>query len=257
MRAAIFGSQEVYNNYGDFTAYNIGYNFYTEHEIDILEMINKLNNDAKRSIEKRLQEEVGEIKSTTIFRHRFQGKLRKAVNKDSIQMKKWRNTPFKDYILSPSVPILVRKIIIDNSEIKSKHNKFITNNGEYTLLLVNSENNIEIFKDIIGKKRKFNEETFFNMADYDRDTMNRNTGYFLNGRPTMPHLTENAIAGQWARDGFMILVSKRLEDEKHIVQSIVDAIHRGDLAIVYSERRVFKDKGCGLIILDRAYMPSM
>ena len=251
MRPAVYGSQYVFNKKGVFVGCNLGYNFYFEHEQGTLEMVRSMNIDHSY---------VGDsIKSSGLTGFKAMSKYKKVLKEEAKILKRWENTPFNDYVLSPNVPVLVKNITINNESISCKYSDFLLADDDYILVLVVEGMCFNTWKSRLGKKRIFTEEDLFYMYDYSND-MSKSSGIVLSNHPKQKGSVirtrrDTNLAGQWGSDGFMLLIrnNKSSFDCSFIAESITDAIKRGCLAVVPQEPRLFNDRGCCLVILDRAY----
>lgn len=242
MRPTIFGRQIVYDKQGVFVGLNLGYNFFVEHECGTQGLVERVNRDKSVILTELKKEEEQGVSTFKLKR-----KLDKLLKEDLKELKRWDKTPFKDYVLNKHIPMFSKKITINNEEIQNKYNKFLLDNDDYTMLVVGSGYYIKCLKDKFGKKRIFNEKEIFYMEDYNDSVIN-NVGYMLSRNKISKCMSNNDFAGQWDPNGFMILSKKDI-----IIENIEDAIKRSCLAVVPEEPRLFNDRGCCLIILDRAY----
>jgi hypothetical protein len=230
MRTGIKGVQQVFNSKKVLIGLNLGYNFCAEHENGTKQLVDNLNKDCTVNMAKAQENQSKLVKAET--------KYKKLAKKDIEAVSKWKNTPFGEYVLKPSIPIYYRPVTINNDVIKHEYSTLLLDNGDYFLFIASYGFTIDCWKDTLGKKRIFTEKDFFNVADYQLTFTN----------------TRQEFLGAWASDGFMFLVKRDIKGE-NIIASIESAIKNGNLAVVGEERRVFTDRGCCLLILDRAYQP--
>lgn len=252
MRPTLYGKQIVIASDGRFVGVNVGYNFYNEHECGTTNLVYGLNmNRPSEMLELEQAKSILEMKKVL----RKVEKRRKVAEKD---LKRWKNTPFDGCVCLSTVPYLKRKVIIDNSSIRDKYSRFITMDGEYTLLYIGSHLNKNSWHKRFGDRRKFSEEELFYMQDYNHTGVN--TGVFLaQMMGTFPSFQSNGgthmIAGSWADDGVLLMTCDAYVSES-IIDSVIKALESGNLAIVDNESRLFKDRGCCLIDLESAYRPN-
>lgn len=241
MRATLFGKQVRVQ--GDkFLGINLGYNFYTEHEYGIEKIPSEINSYS-----------IALGNMSMLYRPNISQAmlLRRKVSAQNKAIKAWDDTPFKGFILYPCTIYTRREIIIDNTSIQNKYNRFLTSNGNYTLLYIGMAP--EHWRVRNGERRKFTEEELLYMQDYNVD-MSINPGFMMNGRnKTMNDNTGFAAAWQGRSHDIMLLVSSELESDKHIVDGIISAIKKGSLTIVGNEQRLFSDRGLILLDLDNCY----
>lgn len=249
MRPALYSSQLVLQN-GEFIGYNLGYNFYCEHEHDTKEIVQSLNMKADFNMRLAVQaEKLGPIKSAI--------KLGKIQKKSEALMQRFKNTPFGNYILHPYTQVYIRNIRINNKKLReqNKYNKYLLKDTDY--IMIDIEDGICMYytKKNFANKKVFTEEDIFYMGDYNCDT-SCNPGLQLSGqqRNLREYECERiGILGAWGSHGIRIMIDKRLGQAEEIAKSIEEALKRGALAIVYQEPRLFRDRGCGIVIVDRAY----
>jgi hypothetical protein len=178
----------------------------------------------------------------------------KTTNKENKLVDRWKNTPFKGKVVRPTAQVMIKNITIDNSSLEKQGVTQLLHNGDYVMLYLSDSVNIEFWKNRLGKKRIFSEDQLLNMKEYNNASHNDNVEYMLSMRKVNnSNISNIPIVGQWAQDGVMIFFEKEGCPAEMIVNDITDAIKRGCLAIVPEEMRIFKDRGCSLIILDKAY----
>lgn len=244
MRPTLFGKQ--YKIYQDkFIGINLGYNFYTEHEYGIEEIPKEIN---KYSIVS------GNITAFYIHNPIQEMQLKRKISAQNKIIKRWDNTPFKDFVLYPCTIYVRREIIIDNTNIQNKYNRFLTKNGNYTLLYIGETT--DNWRKHYGDRRKFAEDELLYMRDYNTD-MSINPGFMMNSKNSLLTQADFAAAWQGRSSNIMILVNNEIESNKHIIDGIIDAIKKGSLAIVGEEHRIFSDRGLILLDLDNCYKPNV
>lgn len=258
MRPAVYGLQYVANSRGEFVGLNLGYNFYVEHEHGVDGLVRTINNtidmpdDLREGMKEVYSGQVSSITQATKIITKVRRLQKKAQKELGSARKKWGRTPFGNYIISPVANIFKREIIIDNTEIQKLHSKFLTCNGKYTLLNLGDVYTKEYWHKKFGNRKKFTEEDFLYMGDYSIATNSDNFGLQL-ARARGQDLGVNnqaKFAGAWGDNGILLLINK---DMGKCAEQIIDAIVSGNLAIVYQESRLMKDRGCILIDLDKAY----
>lgn len=114
--------------------------------------------------------------------------------------------------------------------------------------------NLDSWKKRLGQKRIFSEEDLFYMPDYNY--ISNNVGYMLNPSSNSVFSEFGLIAGSWGSHGIMLLVREEIKSyyqDWSITDQLIDALERGCLAVVPEECRMFSDRGCCLIILDKSY----
>lgn len=241
MRPTLFG-KEIHTYQDKFLGINLGYNFYAEHEYHIEEIPARLNNYSivSGSMDMIYRRTIGQ----TI-------QLKRKISAQNKVVARWDNTPFKDKVLYPCTIYTKREVIIDNTGIQNKYNRFLTNNGNYTLLYLGLTP--ESWRKHHGDRRKFTEEELLYMSDYNTD-MSVNIGFMTKGRNKI--VKDNigfAAAWQGGMHEIMLLVSSEVESTKHIVEGIISAIKKGSLAVVQEEGRLFSDRGLILLDLENCY----
>lgn len=231
MRAAVFGRQLITVN-NEFIACNIGYNYYSEHENDAVECLReRLNIDTCIHID-------SEIKPG--LRHK--ANVNKKVNKDKVLMGRWKNTPFCDDILMPSMPYYRREITIKNDDLKGEYHTFLLDDGDYTLLSLAPHFTLQ---KKLGMRKIFSEGEFFYLPDYQN--YRHNLGYYFYANNQKVRTGED-VTGTWADDGVIMFFKSNA-----IVDSFCEALKAGNIALVKEEKRLFKDRGCCFINLEAAY----
>lgn len=240
MRTAVFGSQLVIKN-NKFIGVNLGYNFISEHDGDLKQLVMNIN-----------KSQINPLTYATL--PPFQ-KMR--VNKDIKAQKtiisRWSKTPFAQYMIFPKTPYFKREIIINNDN--SHYKKYLTTNGNYTLLIIGTKFDKESWYRKFGAKRKFSEDELLTQDDYNIDNR-ENVKYNL----AISQLNNNetpVFVGSWEfnDDSIMLLVNKDI-CEYNIVDSIIRAMQCGNLAVYDGEQRLFYERGCQLIDLEAAYLPQ-
>lgn len=231
MRAAVFGRQLITVN-NEFVGCNIGYNYYSEHENDSVECLReRLNRNTWIYLD-------NEIKPG--LRHK--ANVNRRVNKDKVLMGRWKNTPFCDDILMPSMPYYRREITIKNDDLKGEYNTFLLDDENYTLLALAPHFTLQ---KKLGMRKIFNEGEFFNLEDYQKYMHNLGYHFYANNQNVV---TGADITGTWSADGVIMFFKNGL-----IVDSFCEALKSGNIALVKEEKRLFKDRGCCFINLDAAY----
>lgn len=241
MTATLYGKELRLSKSGEFIGINLGYNFYCEHEFDVDKVASRLNQYcAGKSFDELLT-------MSTMQRIKY-GNARKKQEKS---VSKWDNTPFKGTVLFPNVIYTQREIIIDNTDILSKYNLFLTDNGKHTILIIGT--NPEQWRKQYGDRRKFSEEELLYMPKYNAN-MSVNPGFMMSGQKEVRH-NNSGFAAAWAAgaDNIEIIVSEQLEAKTNLTSQIINALKNGNLAVVQSEKRLFKDRGLILIDLENAY----
>lgn len=236
MRPTVFGRQIAYRG-NEFIGLSLGYNYYCEHEgsNEVYGLLQGINNSFSNA------KEIAECRN--VFKLRS---MSKKVNR-------WRSTPYRSSIIRPNKSIYVKRITIDNSDVK-EYSSFLTENGKYTLILIPTDfATIEYFDKKLGTRRKFSEPELFCMEDYQH-VSSSSSGMVIRGYLYDNTQKPNELCGNWGSDGIMILVKN---DGKYhdIDEQIVKAIHNGNMALVYEEQRLFKDGRCCLINLEALYRP--
>lgn len=222
MRPTVYGREMIKNEKGELAGINLGYNYYLEHECGTEELLEGINDLAPKM------------------------KLRDKIKFSKIK-RKYKHTPFNGHIINPQIPLIERKITIDNTRIKatySKYKKFLLKDGQtYTQVVTATASYLlNRYKET---KVTYAESDVLYMPDYQSN--NFNTGWILNGSPSEPKYDE--FAGAWdGSNGFMIL----FEDPK-AADEFIAAIRRGVMAMVSEERSLFKDRGLSFIVLDKVY----
>lgn len=233
MRPAVFGGEIVKRN-NKIVGFNIGYNFYCEHERGVLELINNLN-------------------------HQYLNKLslkdnKKLYKNGFLLTNKYKNTPFSQCILRGNIEYIRREIIIDNTALieSKKYSKYLLFNGNYTMFKVSSEIGLEVFREKYGQKRKFTEEELLYMPDYNID-MSYNMGYLLASGDNY-HINQS-IVGSWGSDGFIVFIPKMTysEEIKSLADDFENSLKTGSLALCDGHAGLFKDRGLSFVMLDKCY----
>lgn len=232
MRPAVYGGEIVKRN-NKIVGFNIGYNFYCEHECGVLKLINHLNNQ---------------------YLNKLSLKENKKLYKNGFVLtNKYKNTPFSKCILRGNLDYIKREVIIDNeSLIKSKkYHRFLLTNGNYTMFRIASDDDLSYFREQYGQKRKFSEDELLYMPDYNID-MSCNIGYLLGGNNS---IVNSSIIGSWASDGFTIFIPKMSysEEAKNLADDFEKSLKTGSLAICDGHAGLFKDRGLSFVMLDKCY----
>jgi hypothetical protein len=230
MRVGLLGIPQIaYNAQGVFTGCNLGYNYVEEHQ-NTLDLVRTLNADTSVNIDK--------VRDKNQLSAEL--KFKKLNKQDASALAKYKSTPYADYVLKPSVPIYYRPVTINNEGIRNKYLHYLLDDGDYFFFMVSTGFIIEAWKQKLDKRRIFTEDEFFYMNDYQPLT---------NGVLT---INKSGFAGAWDKDGFEILIKRDIRGEQ-IVGLLESTIRCGNLAVVSEEKMVFKDKGCCLLLLDKAY----
>lgn len=233
MRPAVFGEEIVKRN-NKIVGFNIGYNFYCEHEQGVLELINNLNNQYLKKLSLK--------DNKKLYKNGF------------LLTNKYKNTPFSKCILRGNIEYIRREIIIDNTELieSQKYSKYLLFNGNYTMFKVSSEVGLEAFKEKYGQRRKFSEEELLDMSDYNID-MSYNMGYQLAGAANC-HMNQSVV-GSWGSDGFIVFIPKMiyLEEMKNLADDFENSLKTGSLALCDGYAGLFKDRGLSFVMLDKCY----
>lgn len=239
MRPTIFGKQVVTRN-GILCGVNLGYNFYTEHERGINDLLTTLNNNLTENY-------VASFKDKLAFD--------KKVRADNRKMNKFRSTPFKNCIVRPSTRYIRREIIINNDELKNRYCSLMLENTNYTLLVFGSRGILDVYGKKLEGKRKFSEADFMYVPDYNLG-LSPNIGAILSGKSTCKDIgigtISTVLSSSWDNTGFLIFIKK-----DSIYSSIPDNIENnlkaGGLALVSETAGLFRDRGLGLVFLDNMY----
>lgn len=244
MRPTVFGKQLVCRG-KEFIGLNLGYNFYVEHEGDTLTLVQQL----------RLRKEsLGLMK----FLGASGAQLRAADKKfkeEQTVIKRFRACPYANYMVGKYTQYNKRKISIDNSSIVSKYGTLQTRNMEYVFLSIGSTFNTEDWNKRFGSRRKFTEEDFMYMPDYQHSSFMSNQGYMLrNGAKASSQFT--CLCAAWSCSGDSLFFMLPAEYE-WVVDGVVKALTSGTLAIVNQEPRLFNDYGCCLVDVEAAYRPRV
>lgn len=246
MRPSVYGAQIVsYNN--NIYGVNLGYNFYAEHECGTIDLVNYLNYDKSLIINK--------ITNSNCSRIKAELKYKKALKEEQKVLSRWKSTPFDGFVLSPNTPVYERKVVINNSSVvRKKYNKFLLDETEYNMLIVARQRDIDYLKEKFGKRRIFSEDEILCMPDYNVD-VHKNIGYAMSASSgNIPISGNGQLAGAWASNGIILLVkSNGFPSGEKVVSDLHSAIRRGCLAVVSEEQRMFRDRGCCLVVLDKAY----
>lgn len=231
MRPAVYGG-EIVKRDNKIVGFNIGYNFYCEHECGVLELINNLNNQylSKLSLND----------NQKLYKNGF-----------SLTYK-YKKTPFSKCILRGNIDYIRKEIIIDNDILieSKKYSCFLLSNGNYTMFKVSSEMCLQAFREKYGQKRKFTEEELLDMSDYNID-MSFNMGFQLSGGHS---IINSCIIGSWGSDGFTIFIPKMYSDYiKNLADDFENSLKTGSLAICNGNTGLFKDRGLSFVMLDKCY----
>lgn len=237
-RPTIYGKELRINNQNKCIGINLGYNFYSEHEDDTLNIVQSCNNNDLLTI--KMIQSLAPIKYMKEI-----SKLKKQRKINEKIISRWNNTPFKDYVFMPNVNSILRMIVIDNSDVRKKYNTVLLDDGHYYMLSIGNSITTETWEKRFGKKKTMSEEDIFYMPDYQG--LCRNTGYIINNGYNLT--SRRNFGASWAShlDNLIIVLPA---EQKSYLEDIQSALKAGALACVYQESRMFKDRGCCLINLD-------
>jgi len=232
MRLAVVGNQiKMHSN--RFIGLNIGFN-YDDREGDVDRLVQDIN-------------------SRVVIKRGLTGASRQD-KQDFKKMQCWRNTPYGNNILHPRVEIYKRNIEIrhNDKDLSSR----ILNDAEYIMLLMGTEYPMDMYKRHIGQKRIFSESDMMDMMDmkeYSKEGVQSNSYEAVN----KINRRENYLRGSWGGYGGMMIIMLQRDDisEGLIIPTIEKSLKCGSLALIDSEPRLFKQRGCILICLDEAYKP--
>lgn len=236
MKPGVFG-REVIMLGTKFRGINIGYDYVDEHEGGtILKLVETLNERAKKDIEE-------EHEKQGFFKSLFAPKKMKT---DITAISKWGDTPYRFYVVMPSVPYIRKEIVIDNKPIKRKYNHFLLDDGEYTFLSFDEhvKSARENWESVYGYKTVFTEADWFYMPFYQK--LESKTGYIVdtvNGK--VPTISDPGVAGQWSSRGFQLFIAN-----KRLADAFCETLEKGNLAIVDTVEHVFQGRGCCFINLE-------
>lgn len=239
MRPTIFGKQVVNRN-GVVCGVNLGYNFYTEHERGINDLIITLNNNLTENYVISFKEKLA---------------FDKKVRADNRKMSKFSGTPFRNCIVRPSTRYIRREIIINNDELKNRYYNLMLENANYTLLVFGSRGILSVYSQKLEGKRKFNESDFMYVPDYNLGT-SQNIGAILSGKSTCKDIgigtISTMLSSSWDNTGFLIFIKKD-SIYSNIPDIIEDNLKAGGLALVSEPAGIFMDRGLGLVFLNNVY----
>lgn len=240
MRPTVFGKQVVTRN-GIVCGVNLGYNFYTEHEGGIDYTLNNINNN-----------------SVYITSNAENKSVMNKKKKDLKMAETFKHTPFYKNIILSSVDYIRREVIIDNSELKQsgKYKNIMLDNADYTLLVFGNYSVLKANRERLENKRKFSEESFLYLPDYNSDYSN-NIGAMLNGITSVSsHIGVGSmspmISGSWGQMGFLMLI-RRDGLTANLADTIEDNLKNNGLSLAYGPCGLFRDRGLGLVFLNTIY----
>lgn len=222
MRTAVYGSEIAIVD-GKIVGFNLGYNFYTEHESEykVLELIEYLN----KQYDMEVSDEVN----------------LKKYNEGMKFTEKYKESPFYNNILRGKLTYLKREIIVDNKKLKKekKYNKYLLSDGEYTMFYIQKYTRDD-FSAKYGRRKKFCEEELLNMTDYNNYNSSNIDTSLLDAKKN--------VIGSWDNQSFMIFISKSLLG---LSDDFENSLKTGSLALSYGCNFLFKDAGLCFLFLDK------
>lgn len=238
-RPTVYGKEIRVNSQNECIGINLGYNFYCEHEGDTDCIVDDFNRHNSVPIDmnslRQYYKEVNRIKKQTKQGERI--------------ISRWRLTPFNGHVFIPSVNTMLKMIVINNEEVRRKYSTVLLDDGHYYLLSIGRGLTPEIWEKKFGSKKTVSESDIFYMPDYQG--LYRNTGFILNNGQQM--IQGRNFGASWALcSSYMMIVLPA--EQKSYLEDIQLALKAGNLACVQSEPRMFKDRGCCLINLEKAYL---
>jgi len=234
MRPAVAGNQiKMHSN--RFIGLNVGFNYHNDHEGGVDKLVQDIN-------------------SQVVVKRGLTGVSRQD-KQDFKKMQCWRNTPYGNNILHPRVEIYKRNIEIRHNDRDLSDR--ILNDAEYIMLLMGAEYPMDMYKRYIGQKRIFSESDLMDMKDYSKRGMQSNSREKFCALVDAINRRENYLRGSWGSYGGMMMIMLQRDNisERLIVPTIEKSLKCGSLALIDSEPRLFKQRGCILICLDEAYKP--
>lgn len=232
MIPTVHGLQKVYDRQGIFVGVNIGYNFFAEHNVDASTIVREINKDDSLLYISLAKSHKSQIQISR--------QLKKVAKEDEKKLRLTMNCPFAGYVVKSSANVYTRTIMVDNTDIMGKYTRFHLLNGKYDLFLMSYGPYFTHYADRFKNRKVMSEDEIFYMPDYNQDLIAMTSSQPLD------------FAGAWDARGVMILF-KHDDDKPDLAEDLADCVKRGYLAMVSGEQRMFKDRGCCLIELDRAY----
>lgn len=226
-RPTVFGKQIVQRN-GEIIGINIGYNAFCEHEGNTLSLVQDLSNtfwlsrDSAKAIKK----------GGSILKRQS-----RILDKNGLGV-------FKDYRVNPNVCFKHRRIRVDRrpEEVNDGKLHMFEGGKEYDLCFISDYLQMERIEKNIGLRRVFYEDELLYLPDYQN----------MRFRPEM----SGYIVGDWglgySSAGIMFAIrTDGFIDSKLLVDQVQYSLKSGYLALVNNTCGIFRDRGLGLVFLDK------
>lgn len=240
-RPTVYGKEIRVNSQGRCVGINLGYNFYSEHEGDTISIVESLNRKMYITLN------MLRVSGAIIYRKQI-SQLRKQIKAYEKSLGRWSATPFNGHVFAPTTNSMLKMIVINNTEIRSKYNNILLRDGRYYLLVIGDGITQESWEKKFGSKKTVSEADLFYMPDYQN--MYGNTGYILNQGYRLQQ--DSTFGASWSLHSDYILIVLPAE-QKSYLEDLQSALKAGTLACVSQEPRMFNDRGCCLIDLEAAY----
>ena len=239
-RPGKYGRQLVLTKDDRFLAINLGYIFRTEHEDGTAGIVAKMNETISNLdfINFALNQPIPDENKRII--RKVQHDILDDTKRFKASMSKLNKNPelrvFTKYLVHPSVEAVRHEIKINNKPIKDRYSKFLTKNGNYSVVVLGRESSR--YKEFFKNKKVFDESELLNMVDYQ--------GGFNFGRGNRSSFTP--VCGSWSSwEGTVFCLIHRDEETSDIGKQIIEAKNNSRLAIAPSTNGVCKEHGCILI----------